>query len=131
MNLTPTTVCNNDNSFSGYWSTNGIDYYQVGSTQTVAMSEAALEFVRASGIEGSVFNTFSHGDQLIHAFYPRIRVAIDSLSRLANSGPGCTLARFSSQESRGITQRNRSAGTPLRISHRQQSMPVLPPPTIV
>ncbi len=29
------------------------------------------------------------------------------------------------------TQRNRSAGTPLRSSHRQQSMPVLPPPTIV
>jgi hypothetical protein len=52
--------------------------HRVGFRNEAPMSEAALEFVRSAGIEGNVFNTFSHGDQLVHAFYPRIRVAIDS-----------------------------------------------------
>ena len=60
-----------------------------------------------------------------------IRVPTDALSCLANCGPGWMLARLSSQESRGMIQRSPSAGTPLRSSQRQQSIPVLPPPTIV
>jgi hypothetical protein len=52
--------------------------HPVGFGNEAPMSAAALEFLRASGVEGNVFNTFSHGDQLIHAFYPRIRVVIDS-----------------------------------------------------
>ncbi len=60
-----------------------------------------------------------------------IRVAIDVRIASTNSGPGWMWARLSSQESRGMIQRSRCAGTPLRISHRQQSIPVLPPPTIV
>ena len=39
------------NSFSGYWSTNGADYYQIGSTQTVVMGEAAIVGLAVSASE--------------------------------------------------------------------------------
>jgi len=52
--------------------------HRIGFRNEAPMSPQALEFVRTSTIAGNVFNTFSHGDQLIHAFYPRIRVVIDS-----------------------------------------------------
>jgi hypothetical protein len=42
------------------------------------MSPGAIEFIRQAGIAGNVFNTFSHGDQLVYHFYPTIKVAIDS-----------------------------------------------------
>ena len=52
--------------------------HRIGFRNEAPMSAAALDFVRTASIEGNVFNTFSHGDQLIHAFFPKIRVAIDS-----------------------------------------------------
>ena len=50
------------NSFSGHWSTNGIDYYQVGSTQTVVMSETAFVGLAVSATEenGLATGTFSN-----------------------------------------------------------------------
>ena len=30
------------NDFSGYWSTNGVDYYQVGATQTVPLNRGGI-----------------------------------------------------------------------------------------
>jgi len=52
--------------------------HRVGFRNEAPMSEAAVAFVRDHGIAGNVFNTFSHGDQLIFHFYPKIRVVIDS-----------------------------------------------------
>jgi hypothetical protein len=52
--------------------------HRIGFRNEAPMSPEALQFVRSAGISGNVFNTFSHGDQLIHDFYPGIRVAIDS-----------------------------------------------------
>ena len=52
--------------------------HRIGFRNEAPMSPEALVFVREAGISGNVFNTFSHGDQLIHAFYPEIRVVIDS-----------------------------------------------------
>jgi hypothetical protein len=52
--------------------------HRVGFRDESPMSPEALRFVRDASIGGNVFNTFSHGDQLIWAFYPRLRVVIDS-----------------------------------------------------
>jgi hypothetical protein len=52
--------------------------HRIGFRNEAPMSPEALAFVGQAGISGNVFNTFSHGDQLIHAFYPEIRVTIDS-----------------------------------------------------
>ena len=52
--------------------------HRIGFRNEAPMSPAALQFVRNARISGNVFNTFSHGDQLVHDFYPQIRVVIDS-----------------------------------------------------
>ncbi len=52
--------------------------HPVGFRNFAPMTEKAIEFVRSSGIEGNVFNAFSHGDQLVYHFYPRIEVVIDT-----------------------------------------------------
>ncbi|COZ05712.1 Uncharacterised protein [Mycobacterium tuberculosis] len=44
-------------------------------------------------------------------------------------GPGCSVARSISQESRGMIQVSLSGQTSFRSNHRQTSMPVLPAPT--
>lgn len=52
--------------------------HRIGFRNEAPMSPAAIEFVRSHGISGNVFNSFSHGDQLIREFAPRIKVVIDS-----------------------------------------------------
>jgi len=52
--------------------------HRIGFRNEAPMSEAAIRFLHEQGIQGNVFNTFSHGDQLIFNFYPRMRVVIDS-----------------------------------------------------
>jgi hypothetical protein len=50
----------------------------VGFDDAAPMSEAAIAFLQRHGIAGNVFNAFNQGDQLVHHFYPRMRVVIDS-----------------------------------------------------
>ncbi|HEX4824914.1 MAG TPA: hypothetical protein VFV19_11450 [Candidatus Polarisedimenticolaceae bacterium] len=52
--------------------------HRVGFANQAPMSDAAIAFIRDHGIAGNVFNTFSHGDQLVFNFFPKIRVVIDS-----------------------------------------------------
>ena len=52
--------------------------HAIGFRDEAPMSPAAIAFVRSQSLSGNVFNTFSHGDQLVREFAPRIRVAIDS-----------------------------------------------------
>ena len=52
--------------------------HRIGFKNEAPMSESAVAFIRDHGISGNVFNTFSHGDQLVFHFYPKVRVVIDS-----------------------------------------------------
>jgi len=52
--------------------------HRIGFRNEAPMSPEAVRFVRDAEVSGNVFNTFSHGDQLVHDFYPKIRVVIDS-----------------------------------------------------
>lgn len=42
------------------------------------MGDELLAFLRDSGIEGRVFNSYNLGDELVHHFHPRLEVTIDS-----------------------------------------------------
>jgi len=50
------------NSFSGFWSTNGVDWYQVGTVQTVAISQAALAGLAASANDSTNLCTATFTD---------------------------------------------------------------------
>ena len=54
--------------------------------------------------------------------------ASEPTEKLKNSSVGCVLARSSNQASRDRIQVISSGSTSLSRSHRQASMPVLPPP---
>ena len=60
----------------------------------------------------------------------RICAEKSASTRRANCAPGCTAARSSTQDSRGLIQVIRSGAMPCRISHAQVSIEVLPAPTM-
>ena len=70
------------NSFSGFWSTNSVDWYQVGTVQTVAMNQTALAGLAASANDGTSRCTATFTDvslpQPIFGVYRELWPGLDS-----------------------------------------------------
>ena len=56
----------------------GLLEYQILSFSFVSYSEKAVEFIKQSGLRGSIFNNYRIGNQLIYGLYPQEKVFVDA-----------------------------------------------------